>query len=375
VSSIRPLEKDDLPQVASLFERVMRSGSSTPPPGLGAYLGHMVLDHPWADPELPSLVSTSPQGAVEGFIGSHVRRLRFDGKPLRLSYSEWLMTDPAVRERGVGALLLRSYLAGPQDLTITDTATAGGPVQRMWEKLGGMTAPLPSIGWARFFRPFRFTSDYLLERSGNPSWKRAVHPVTALLDGGARRVPAIRLQVQRPSTRDEELAPRALLDHLACLTDGLRLRPDYDEEFLDWLFAEMSAVTSRGALVRRLVSAPDGRVLGWYVAYLPAGGVGELVQLVAPDDDVDAVLEHLLHDAWRSGVTLLRGRLEPRLFESAARRGWYLRPSGARVLVHARDPEVTAALALGQALLTRMEGPWWMGHFVEPFTSKAPSPR
>ncbi|HEX8862462.1 MAG TPA: hypothetical protein VGC06_25895 [Actinomycetes bacterium] len=373
MSSIRPLERDDLTGVASLYERVMRSGSPTPPPGLGAYLGRMVLDHPWADPELPSLVSTSRDGAVEGFIGSHVRRLRFDGKPLRLRYSEWFVTDPAVRERGVGALLLRSYLAGPQDLTITDTAA--GPVRRMWERLGGMTAPLPSIGWVRFFRPFRFASDYLLERSGNPSWKRAAHPVTALLDGGTRRVPAVRLQVQRPSTRDEELVPRALLDHLACLTDGLRLRPDYDKEFLDWLFAEMSAVTSRGALVRRLVSAPDGRVLGWYVAYLPAGGVGEVVQLVAPDDDVDAVLEHLLHDAWRSGATLLRGRLEPRLFEPVARRRCYLRPSGTRVLVHARDPEVTAALALGQALLTKMEGTWWMGHLVEPFTSKAPSPR
>jgi hypothetical protein len=45
------------------------------------------------------------------------------------------------------------------------------------------------------------------------------------------------------------------------------------------------------------------------------------------------------------------------------------------VLVHARDPEVTAALALGQALLTRMEGTWWMGHLIEPFTPKAPSPR
>jgi len=54
----------------------------------------------------------------------------------------------------------------------------------------------------------------------------------------------------------------------------------------------------------------------------------------------------------------------------------HLRPSGTRVLVHAWDPEVAAALAPGQALLPRMEGTWWMGHLVEPFTSsKAPSPR
>jgi hypothetical protein len=52
-------------------------------------------------------------------LTGHVRRLRFDGKPLRLRYSEWFATDPAVRGRGMGALLLRSCLAGPQDLTIT----------------------------------------------------------------------------------------------------------------------------------------------------------------------------------------------------------------------------------------------------------------
>jgi hypothetical protein len=373
VTFVRPLAKDDLEQVAGLYQRVMRSGSRTPPPGLGAYLQRVLLDHPWADPELPSLVYTSREGAVAGFIGSYVRRLRFDGRPVRLRYSECFVTDPAVRGRGAGALLLRTYLAGPQDLSIADTADA--PVQRMWEKLGGRTAPLTSIGWARFFRPFRFAGDYLLERSGRPAWKRAVHPVSALADAGLQRVPGTRLRARRPPTRDEELLPRAVLEHVACLTEGLRLRPDYDEEFLAWLFAEMSAVTSRGTLVRRLVSAPGGRVLGWYVAYLPAGGVGEVVQLVALDRDVDAVVDHLFHHAWRSGTCLLRGRLEPLLFEPLARRRCYLRPSGSRVLVHARDPEVAAALALGQALLTKMEGTWWMGHLVEPFTSERPSPQ
>jgi hypothetical protein len=38
--------------------------------------------------------------------------------------------------------------------------------------------------------------------------------------------------------------------------------------------------------------------------------------------------------------------------------------------------EVAAALALGQALLTRMNGTWWKGHLVEPFaSSKAQLPR
>ena len=56
MSRIRPVEPYDLPQVASLFESVMRSGGRTPPPLLAAYFERTLLDNPWADPEIPSLV-------------------------------------------------------------------------------------------------------------------------------------------------------------------------------------------------------------------------------------------------------------------------------------------------------------------------------
>ena len=74
MSAIRPLERDDLPQVVSLYEHVARSGSRTPPPGLAAYFERTFLDHPWADPEIPSLVYADGDKIV-GFLGSSVRRL------------------------------------------------------------------------------------------------------------------------------------------------------------------------------------------------------------------------------------------------------------------------------------------------------------
>jgi hypothetical protein len=56
-----------------------------------------------------------------------------------------------MRKRGVGALLLRHYLGGPQEVTITDGATV--EVREIWERLGGTTALLQSFSWTRFYRP------------------------------------------------------------------------------------------------------------------------------------------------------------------------------------------------------------------------------
>lgn len=81
MSEIRPCERDDLQQVAALYELVMRSGSSTPARGLDSYLERVLFDQPWADPEIPSLVFVDGGGRILGFQGSSVRRALFDGRP------------------------------------------------------------------------------------------------------------------------------------------------------------------------------------------------------------------------------------------------------------------------------------------------------
>jgi hypothetical protein len=365
MDTIRPLKRQDIPEVASLYERVIRSGSRTPPPRLGAYFERTFLDHPWADPDIPSLVYETTDGSIAGFIGSHVRRLRLDDERIRAGYSGQLISDPAVRNRGAGGLLLRRYLAGPQDVTVTDGATA--EVRQMWERLGGHTAFLGSLGWIRFFRPFRFAGDYLLKRLERLSWRPLPQPIWSVLDATAARACGTLLRVPKPSTQAEQLTPKSLLEHLPLIASHLRVHPDYDEKFLDWLFNEMACVSSRGTLVRQLVRDHSGRALGWYVAYLQPGGVGQVQQVAAKSQDAAAVIEHLFYHAWESGTAILRGRLEPLLFEPIRQEHCYLRHDS-RVLVHSRNAKLLNAILTGDGLLTRMEGEWWMGHHIESFT-------
>ena len=159
---IRPLQRDDIAAAAALYELVARSTTRTPPPGLVDYFERTFLDYPWADPEIPSLVHAEDDGSITGFLGSSVRRLVFDGRPIRLGVSGQLVTDPGVRSRAVGAFLMKAYMDGPQDLTLTDTASA--PVRRIWEGVGGETFSLACMGWVRVFRPARLGADVLERR-------------------------------------------------------------------------------------------------------------------------------------------------------------------------------------------------------------------
>jgi hypothetical protein len=363
---IRPLRRDDVPQVASLYEFVFRSGVRTPPPRLVSYFERTLLDHPWVDPEIPSLVYVDQHGRVAGFIGSHVRRLTLEGKPVRMACSAQLMSDPIVRSHCVGTMLLRRFLAGPQDLTVTDRAT--DPTRRVWTTFGGSINHLGSISWLRPVH-WRSLGELSLEHVGMPVLRPVVAPALSVVQAIANRIPRLSLRVESPATLSEELTPEAVLEHLPIISEHVRLRPDYDKQYLGWLFQEMAAVKSRGQLAKRLVRDRKGRVLGWYVTYLQQHGLSRVMQIAARERDAQAVLDHLLHDAQESEVAVLVGQYDPTLMEPLRQTGrrYFIHLSG-NFLVHSRSPEVLDPILQGQAMLTRMEGEAWMGHRLEAFS-------
>ncbi|HZE05702.1 MAG TPA: GNAT family N-acetyltransferase [Solirubrobacteraceae bacterium] len=359
MSSIRRMERGDLDAVAGLYERVVRSGSTNPAPGLRRWFERTLFDHPWVDPELPSLVALDRDGRVVGMICSHARRLRIDGESARLAVSGQLVVAPEARRRAAGALLLRSYLSGPQDLTITDGATA--VVRGMWERLGGDAGPLQSVEWWRPLRPWRSaTAAWRLRRR-----RRAPTAVRAAADALDRLTPPFVRSEGPPRHSVEALTSGLLIAELPAITRRLRLAPDYDVGFAEWLLAELAAVNARGELRARLVRDGDGRTLGYFVYYLLPGEISPVIAIAAQDEDTTtAVLDALLHDALVGGASVLHGRVEPRLLAPVAGRGALLRYGGA-ALLHASNPLVLRLADSRHALLTRLEGEWWMGPHLD----------
>jgi GNAT superfamily N-acetyltransferase len=352
----------DLPAVVALYEEVGRSGDHAP--GLEDYFRRLAAS-PWADPDIPSLVWDDPDAGVVASLSSHVRELRLDGHSRRLACSGQLAAAASFRGRGVGALLLRAYLRGPQDVTITDGATE--EVMRIWTALGGDVMPAASIGWTTVFSPATYLSAIAKRRHRATAAVRATAPIADAVDLLAAR----RLRPHRPDGSTELLTPELFAAELPSLGATFRLLPDYDARGAAWLFGELEAVTARGRLTRALVRDDRGQILGWYIAYLKPDGISSVIHVAASPRSASAVLDHLLWDAVSAGSAGVHGRVEPHLL--AALRGRCLLRPAEWVLVHG-SREVLAAMAYRGSLVTRLEGEWWMGHHLTPIPSRPTTP-
>lgn len=355
--SIRPLKRADLAGVASLFEHVFRSGSRVPAPDLASYFERTLLDYPGRDEAIPPLVYENDRREPVGFLGVHVRHLRCNGQRIRLACAGPLVTEPEAGTGPVGSLLVSRFFRGPQDLSISDGANAAA--RRLARFAGAQTAYLGSINWTRPLRPAALVNDSVVRRR-RPRVAAALGGLCSITDAAALGLAGNKLRPDAPGTVAERLTPAAMVEHLPAVTRGLRCFPDYDEAFLEWALRELEQVSARGRLVRSLVRDSKGRVLGWYLYYLSAGGVCPVVQVAATRRATGAVLDHLFHHAYANGGGAVRGRAEPHLLEELSERHCLLHYYGGSI-IHARDPAVLAAAVSTESLLTYLEGEWWMG--------------
>ena len=109
--SARPRDRDSPTPRPTIFRLVARlwdigRARGQRPDGaklLVEFLQETLLASPWADPEIP--VTRRDRGSeIVGFIGSNVRRMRFDGVPIRMACSAHLLAHPTVRDQAIGAL-------------------------------------------------------------------------------------------------------------------------------------------------------------------------------------------------------------------------------------------------------------------------------
>ena len=362
---IRELSVDDLLGVAGLWDLVEHDGAGRTPVALLAdFLRQTLLESPWVDYEIPSLVATDGSEIV-GFIGSNVRRMHFDGRPVRMACSAHLLAHPRVRAQAVGARLLHTFLDGRQDLTITDGATE--PMRKMWEGLGGTTVHASCLSFVQALKPGRL-GIHRLERSGRlKPLGFALRPVARAVDRAASRF----VSPDEPpdaETTSEPLTPESLVEQLPALAADVRLVPAYDAGYLTWLFGALDDSArreplwprrvERGRLWAELVHGRGG-VAGWYVCQLQEGGFCRVLQFAAPEKKAAVVLGRLRRCALEHGAAGIYGRLEPRLVGPLSEQRTLLHLGPGRLLVTARDNAIVNAIVRGDALLTRMDGEWW----------------
>lgn len=358
MTTIRILAEDDVPAVAALFGRVYPEQRWASPAMCEAYFREVLFGNPWRDLDLPSWIAEE-DGHMAGFAGVLPRRMLFRGRAIRVAVGCQFMVDPN-RRHGLTALhLARAALSGPQDLFIADGANDLS--RQMWIGLGGTVPLLYNFHWTRPLRPIRYALSLLEERDALPSaLTLPARSLGALIDALAVRLRPNRFHRKELELKEDGLDAAAMLAHLPDVMNGNALQPEYDARSLAWLLEQTARKTRHGRLRACAVLEGERRLIGWYLYYVRAGGVSEVVQLVACNGSFDRVLQRLLVDAWRHGAAALRGRLDPRYVRELSDRHCWFRREGTWTLVHSRHADVAAAIHQGNAFLSRLEGEWWL---------------
>lgn len=311
-------------------------------------LAGTMLDHPWADEEIGPLVSVDRNGRILGFIGVQVRRLLFDGRPIRGAVA----TQLAVTEDAgaAGALLIRRVLNGPQELTWSDGTTDG--VLRIWRSFGGVHDYVRAGEFLLVLRPVRWVRGAVsavlhrsLSREELPVGGLPFHAAGPRI--AARAFPELDAEV---SGVDADTA--TVIEHIPDIAGKLRLRVDHDQAYLDHMFALVERFAE--PVIRRLVTRGE-RSIGWYAYRRGRRRASHLMHLMAAEGEAEAVLGELLAHARADGSAVVAGRAEPHLVEPLSRRfaviGYTRQPA-----VHAKDSELANVIGTDGSLLTRLDG-------------------
>jgi hypothetical protein len=351
------LSKGDIPAVADLWMKVFRKGGGISTSSLRAYFKDIFLEHPWTRAGISSLVYLNTDGDITGFLGVLPRPLTFKKQPVYAAVSSQFMID-SDRHHGNGAIqLMRRFVGGPQVLSLTDGATPGAA--RIWEALGGETSTLYSCVWTRVLRPGQHSLDLAKTRLPAGPIAAARIPVR-LLDHALTRMPLTAFPIPTTRATGEKASSADLVRCIAELSPRWTLCSSYTVQELEWLLLKAREATTRGDLRKTIVRNEKGEILGWHIYYLKTDGVSKVLQIGGREQTFGDVINHMFHDAWRSGAAALSGRLEPRFARELSRRCCRFIFHDVAVLVHSRHNEILEAIHRGDAFLTRLDGEWWL---------------
>jgi len=354
MAGVRAFRLEDIPAVVRLRRKIFHRTEQPNDERLGAYYQRIFFENPWRNESFPSFVYEDRRGVPAGFLGVIPRPMRLGAHCVQAAVSTEFMVDPA--ERGMtGVQLLRTFLGGPQDVSISDRANP--PSRRLFEHLGGMTALWFSLYWERVLRPFEYAVGRLDWR-GIPTLTR---PLCRVLDGAATRILPGRYRSPRPATVARSLDRRAIVAHLSHVDATNRLVPVYDEASFCWLLERVAERRALGRVEEVEVLDKAGGRIGWFICAFGPDLRAEVVHMAACDNRHRELFDQLCYHAWQRGAILLSGRLDPQFVPCFAEDRLHLTLAEPWTIVHSRRPELLAAFQRGKVSLSRLDSEGWLG--------------
>lgn len=356
-AGVRPLLEADVPRAADLVWNVLHERQGSAPAALRTYINELFLRNPWIQDDVSPLVYQDAEGKIVGFFGIMERPMSIRGRTLRFAFGSNFVVEAGSRASLAAMQLVNAFMKGPQDVSITDSATEG--VRQLFKGLGFSVLPIYSLIWARPLRP----SSYALHGVARLKKSKMVATLGTLagpfcrvadyLAAGIKISPFS--QASSPLIA-ENLENDTLLECVNRIPGKQWLLPQYTSESLDWVLNFVEKRNAYGRLRKVLLRDAKAKIVGWYIYGLQPGAIGEVLQIGIENGPAGRVLDHLFHDAWQNNLIGLHGRLEPQFMEELTQKSSFFLRNGSWALAHSRAPELLSPILSGSAFFSRLDG-------------------
>lgn len=342
-----------------MFQRILRRSGEAPTPALETYLKTIFVDGPDFDPRLTSNVHVRSDGTVSGFLGVLPLTMELRGEPLRAAIFGTFMVDAHEDDPFAGARLLRHALAGPQDLSLTETSNDLSTA--MWRQMHARVVPDYSLEWVRIMRPASFALELA---AAHLAPLRFFKPLVRPFDALARRGREQGWAGYRPhpgkaeAFTDADATEEEIADLIPGFLTQFMLHPRWTPDHLRTMLAHGRRKAIHGERVQRVVRARTGKPVGLFIYYGDPGRVGRVVQIMAMPGHEGTVIDRLLKHADERGMAAMRGRTQPALLDAMLGRKFAF-VHAASTIVHSRRPELVEAFVQGEAFVNGLAGEGW----------------
>jgi hypothetical protein len=296
-------------------------------------------------------VCVDDKDKVIGFIGVLSRHMTYNKAPLNVAVAHRFLVDPQRASSMLAVRLMKRFLSGPQDLSLSDGANDQG--KKFWIGCGGHVSWLYSIDWMKLILPMSYCLHVASRK--NHRWLASLLPLCKPLDRvGLWLFNRTSLQDTEELQR-EPLTPGPLLECIQQSSAVKSLAPVYTRQEIQWLYQFMAANATRGQLEGCLLRDGSAGIIGCYLYYFGPNGVAEIMLLCARKKFEKQVYQHLLVELKGKQAIGVVGRIEPD-FMPAFGENRVLFKRGCWAMIYSRRSELLEAVSSGNVFFSKLEG-------------------
>lgn len=354
MGKVRKFEISDIEQVIDLNIKSFKRSKDLSREQQYEIFKEVCFNNPWYNDNVRSLVYEDSNGRIKGFLGVIPRSFNFHGENILVGVSQHLMVDQVPL---ASLQLFKEFLAGPQDLSVTDMAVDIG--KPLWERLGGETIYLHSIYWRKPIKVLSFFSSMVLPHAYNRKYFAPVKLMLQLAERATAKIPISILKFDNSGFLLKILYENDFLQNIESFQKNKSLIPVYNANSLSWLFRRLSNEKRFGEFQKVKVLSEKDELLGWFLYNLLKDGTSHVLQIVANDNTIETVLKALFYDAYSKGAIELLGRLDPGFMKTFFDHKCLFMPGRNWMLAYSRNKEIINSLHNNNVFFTRLEGDLW----------------